>query len=120
MPPPSAVSFLLLDATDTSITLSWDREPGSRGRGIVEEVQMRRVASLASPGPEDDDATPAWDTLSSSVKSGAVRKKNLDPGKAYVFRRRSRQVNRSIPWAPLPSLPARASAGDPGKCVMVP
>lgn len=41
-----------------------------------------------------------WATLSKTLTSGALRKKKLLPGRAYVFRRRSKQVRVSaLVWA---------------------
>lgn len=87
-------SFLLLDASDQVITLAWEREPEEGGRAIVEEVQMK-TATMDSEGQQeqgDGDKGSEWKTLSSSLKSGALRKKNLEPGTAYVFRRRARKA----------------------------
>lgn len=71
--------FLLLDATDHALTLCWQREPNV----AVEEVQMKKA--------ENEDGA-EWATLSKTLASSALRKNKLEAGAAYVFRRRSRQV----------------------------
>lgn len=71
--------FLVLDATVHALTLSWQREPDV----AVEEVQMKKA--------ENEDGA-EWVTLSKTLTSSALRKNSLEAGAAYVFRRRSRQV----------------------------
>lgn len=102
--------FLLLDASDSAITLCWDRHTEKDGCPVIEEVQMKKqttstslspapAAGIAEAGsvdqqrdPEDSEA-PGWKTLSNSLKTGALRKKNLEAATGYVFRRRARQAS---------------------------
>lgn len=74
-------SFLLLDVTEQAITLCWERDEGVN----TEEVQMKVVD--AGDGAE-------WVTLSKELASSALRKKKLEAGTLYVFRRRPKLVGR--------------------------
>jgi Fibronectin type III domain len=89
---------VLLDADTAALTVQWAPQPGA----AVYEVQLAIVS----------DSDPEWSTLSSTLQSTVLRKKNLQPDSQYLFRVRSKK-GEWIPFspasAPLSTLPASVS-----------
>mmetsp|Transcript_36956 Transcript_36956/g.57691 ORF Transcript_36956/g.57691 Transcript_36956/m.57691 type:complete len:377 (+) Transcript_36956:20-1150(+) len=80
---PTLGSPVVLDSDENSITIVWKKE----NKDVLSyEIQMAECGE--EEGTIDDNIN--WTTLSSSFKGNKVKKKNLEPGKAYTFRYRSR------------------------------
>ena len=73
----------LAAATSTSVTVTWSEIPGA--------------ATYAAQMTTDPSKEASWKLLSTTLKSCAVRKKNLSPGTAYFFRVRA--VSEAGEWA---------------------
>jgi hypothetical protein len=91
---------VLLDADTAALTVQWVPQPGA----TVYEVQLALVST----------AEPEWSTLSSSLQSTVLRKKNLQPDSQHLFRVRSKKGDEdwtafSLASAPLSTLPANVS-----------
>jgi hypothetical protein len=71
----------LLERDHNSITIAW--KPIGEPKGLVYDLEIF------------DNGTNTWNSLSNSLKGTSIRKKNLEQKKNYIFRVRSKQINKN-------------------------